>query len=121
MTWFCPACFAEAPRPAGTYPRCGADLAAPGRDFEDNLIGALRHPLHDRRVLAARVLGARRAEAAVPALIRAIQEAGDPYLAAEAAQALAAIGTPEGLAVVRRLAEDGPVVARAAARQALLG
>jgi HEAT repeat protein len=68
-----------------------------------------------------RILGARRVAAAVPALIAAVGDGGDPYLAAEAARALVAIGAPEGLAVARRLAADGPVVARAAARQALNG
>jgi HEAT repeat protein len=87
--------------------------------FEAALIGALRHRLHDRRLVAAHILGARRVAAAVPALIAAAGDGDDPYLAAEAARALVAIGAPEGLAVARRLAADGPVVARAAARAAL--
>jgi HEAT repeat protein len=59
--------------------------------------------------------------AAVPALISMAEDPGDPYLAAEAIGALVAIGTADGLAVVRRLARSGPVVARAAARKALAG
>jgi HEAT repeat protein len=119
MTWFCPSCFAEVPGQAQRCPRCGADLTGRDRDFEAALIAALRHPLHDRRLLAARILGARRAVAAVPALIQAAEEGEDPYLAAEAARALVAIGTPDGVAAARRLASGGPVIARAAARQAL--
>jgi HEAT repeat protein len=121
MTWFCPSCFADLPGQARQCPRCGADLAAADPGFEAALIGALRHPLHDRRLLAARILGARRVAAAVPALIAAVGDGGDPYLAAEAARALVVIGAPEGLAVTRRLAADGPVIARAAAREALGG
>jgi len=121
MTWFCPSCFAELPGQAQQCPGCGANPAAADRDFDAALIGALRHPLHDRRLLAARVLGARRMVAAVPALIAAVEDGDDPYLSAEAARALVAIGAPEGLAVTRRLATDGPVVARAAAREALGG
>jgi hypothetical protein len=121
VTWFCPSCFAELPKDAGKCPRCGADLAASGRDFEAALVSALRHPLHDRRLMAARILGRRRAVAAVPALISIAADPGDPYLAAEATRALVAIGTADGLAVVRRLARSGPVVARAAARKALAG
>lgn len=112
MTWFCPSCFAEQPQPAEMCPRCGTDPAADGRYFQAALIGALRHPLHDRRLLAARILGTRRAVAAVPTLIRAIQEGDDPYVAAEASRALVAIGTADGLVVVRQLAGDGPVIAR---------
>jgi hypothetical protein len=121
VTWFCPSCFAELPEAARTCPRCGADLVASGRDFEAALVGALRHPLHDRRLLAARILGRRRAATAVPALISVAEDRGDPYLAAEATGALVAIGAADGLAVVRRLACSGPVVARAAARKALAG
>jgi hypothetical protein len=56
---------------------------------------------------------------AVPALISVAEDSSDPSLAAEAARALVAIGTVDGIAIVRRLASDGPVVARAAARKAL--
>jgi HEAT repeats len=118
MTWFCPSCFAELPGQAQWCSRCGA-VASADRGFEAALIGALRHPLHDRRLLAARILGARRVAAAVPALITAVEDGDDPYLAAEAARALVAIGAPEGIAVARRLATDGPVVA--AAQEALGG
>jgi hypothetical protein len=54
--------------------------------------------------MAARILGRRRAVAAVPALISAAGDSSDPYLAAEAVRALVAIGTLDGLAAARRLA-----------------
>jgi HEAT repeat protein len=104
VIWFCPSCFAELPETAGTCLQCGADLVGSGRDFEAALVGALRHPLHDRRLMAARILGRRRAVAAVPALISAAGDSSDPYLAAEAVRALVAIGTLDGLAAARRLA-----------------
>jgi HEAT repeat protein len=69
--------------------------------------------------MAARILGRRRAVAAVPALISAAGDSSDPYLAAEAVRALVAIGTPDGLAAARRLASNGPVVVRVAAGKAL--
>jgi HEAT repeat protein len=121
VTWFCPSCFAEVPETAATCLHCGADLLGSGQDFEAALVGALRHPLHDRRLMAARTLGRRRAVAAVPALISAATDSRDPYLAAEAVQALVAIDTADGLAAARRLASNGPVVVRAAARKALAG
>jgi HEAT repeat protein len=121
VTWFCPSCFAELPETAGTCLQCGAGLVGPGRDFEAALVGGLRHPLHDRRLMAARILGRRQAVAAVPALISVVDDSRDPYLAAEAVRALVAIGTPDGLAVARHLASNGPVVAKAAARKALGG
>jgi len=117
--WYCPDCFAEVAPDAARCPRCDADLSEPDGDFEQRLIRALRHPLSDRRLLAAQILGARQARRAVPPLIEAAQQPHDPYLAAEAVTALARIGDPAGLAVVDRLARDGPVVPRAAARAAL--
>ncbi len=117
--WYCPDCFAEVAPAAAQCPRCGADLSALGGDFEQRLIKALRHPLPDRQLLAAQILGARRAHQAVPRLMEVIQESNDPYLAAEAVTALARIGDPAGLAVVDRIARDGPAVPRAAARAAL--
>jgi HEAT repeat protein len=95
VTWFCLTCFAQLPETAETCVRCGADQAGSDRDFEAALVAALQHPLHDRRLLAARVLGRRRAVTAVSALISVAEDARDPYLAAEAARALVAIGTAE--------------------------
>lgn len=85
-------------------------------DFEESLIRALGHPLPDRQLLAAQVLGQRRARRAVPGLIEAAEQRDDPYLAAEAVVALARIGDPAGLVVVDQMARQGRAVARAAAR-----
>jgi HEAT repeat protein len=119
VQWYCPDCFAEVEQQTADCRRCGADLANPARDFEEQLIRALAHPLPDRRLLAAQILGRRGARRAVPRLIRVVDEADDPYLVAEATVALARIGDPAGLAVVARMAQQGPAVARAAARTAL--
>jgi len=52
VQWYCPDCFAEVEPQTAHCPRCGADLADPARDFEEQLIRALAHPLPDRRLLA---------------------------------------------------------------------
>lgn len=119
VQWYCPDCFAEVEQRTAHCPRCGADLAKPARDFEEQLIRALEHPLPDRRLLAAQVLGQRGAHRAAPRLIGIVEQADDPYLVAEATVALARIGDPAGLAVVDQMARQGPAVARAAARAAL--
>jgi hypothetical protein len=108
MTRFCPSCSAELPETASTCLQCAADLVGSGRDSEAALVGALRHPLHDRRLMAAQILGRRQAVAAVPALISVAKDSRDPYLAAETVRALVAIGTPDGLAIARHLASNGP-------------
>jgi len=58
-----------------------------------------------------------RSRAAVPKLVDAARDPSDPYLAAEAARSVALIQPDHPL--VRRLREDGPVVARAAVREVL--
>lgn len=119
VQWYCPDCFAEVEQQARRCPRCGTDVAKPAGDFEEQLIRALGHPLPDRQLLAAQVLGQRQARRAVPRLIEIAEQHHDPYLVAEAIVALARIGDPAGLAVVDRIARRGPAVARAAARAAL--
>ncbi len=109
VQWYCPDCFAEVEPQTAHCPRCGADLADPARDFEEQLIRALAHPLPDRRLFRT----------AVPRLIGIVEEADDPYLVAEAIVALARIGDPAGLAVVDRISRQGPAVGRVAARTAL--
>ncbi len=59
--WYCPECLAAVTPTAARSPRCGADLSALVGDFEQSLIKSLRHPLPDRQLLAAQILGARRA------------------------------------------------------------
>jgi HEAT repeat protein len=120
VQWFCPECFAQVDQRSTRCPRCGVDLSHRRRDYEADLIKALRHPLADRRLVAAQILGARRSRRAVAALIDAVAASdSDPYLAAEAVVALGLIEDPRGLEVVRQAAEHGPVVPRAAARQTL--
>lgn len=122
MTWFCLACFAELTGDFSRCPTCGADLdSIRDEEFERKLLRALDHRLPDRRVLAARSLSLRRCVAAVDRLISIVLHDDDPYVVAAAVSALAAIGDPEGMAVVLRMAEEGPAVARAAARRALEG
>lgn len=118
VTWFCPECFEVVAESAARCPSCGAATADP-RTYEEKLVSALRHPLPDRQLLAARILGLIRSQAAVGPLADAARQTQDPYLAAEAVRALARITTPKALAIVRSIARGGPVVARAAARSAL--
>ena len=89
------------------------------RDYEVKLIAALRGPLPDRRLLAAGILGQLRSRAAIGALEVIAREREDPYLAAEAARALAAIDPH--LPVVAELARAGPVLARRASGRCALG
>jgi hypothetical protein len=97
-----------------TPPRSSRRASRGSSAYEDKLIAALRGRLPDRRILAARILGRLRSRAAIPTLRSVALEPEDPYLAAEAARALASID-PE-LPIVAELARRGPLLARDAVR-----
>jgi HEAT repeat protein len=113
MTWFCLDCFAEVPPHADRCPACGAPTDD-GRGYEQKLLAALSHRLPDRRLLAAELLGRLGARGAIPRLAELAGDDRDPYLQATAARALARMDPDHP--VVLRLAERGPVLARAALR-----
>jgi len=115
ITWFCPECLAEVDPTAKRCQSCGASTEVDDRTYEQKLVRALGHHLSDRRLLAARLLGALGSRAAVPRLAEAAMDATDPYFAAEAARSVALIDPDHP--VVEWLLESGPVLARAAVRE----
>lgn len=115
MTWFCPSCFAEVAAGADRCPACGTRLDLDERSYEEKLVAALSHPVRERRILAAELLGRLGSRRAVPRLVELAEDGEDPYLQAAAARALARIAPHHPL--VRRLASAGPVLARAALRE----
>ena len=60
LTFFCWTCYHPAPGSAEQCPHCGGPVH-PGSDIDytARLVWALHHPLADRRLLAARLLGQR--------------------------------------------------------------
>jgi hypothetical protein len=74
-----------------------------GLTYEDRLVWALHHPDGDRAMVAAQILGQRRAAVAAPALRAVATDGGDPYLAAEALRSLIAI---EGSDQIRELLDE---------------
>ncbi len=103
MYW-CFHCYAINPRRTGPCERCGRSVeGSADLSYEDRLIWALRHPDGDRAIMAARILGQRRARMAVPALRAVVADGRDPYLAAEALRSLVAI---EGSGQIRELLEE---------------
>lgn len=56
-TFFCPKCWGEINQDQDECPLCGFILAEYDRlTFEEKLLGSLRHPVFERRVMAARIL-----------------------------------------------------------------
>lgn len=91
-------------------------VVAADLDYVDRLLWTLRHPLPERRIIAAEILGARKEHRALGPLRTLLAEGPDPYLATAVLQALVRIG---GVGAHRDLldgyASYGPAPARRAA------
>ena len=76
ITYFCPACWEIVEKDQGLCPYCGHSLDDISlADFDDKLIAALRHPVAERKIMAAQVLGNRQCERALPEFVKIL--AGD--------------------------------------------
>jgi hypothetical protein len=121
MTYYCWRCYGENDRARGVCPHCGGEIEAPsGTQYVDRLLWAFRHPLPERRMIAAQVLGRRREHRATEELRRPAVTTDDPYLAAQALESLIAIEGAENLVeLLTDRAEQGPVAVRRVAQVAL--
>jgi HEAT repeats len=122
VTYYCWHCYAANRWSRRACVGCGEEVAAPaGTDYVALLIWSLGHPLPERRMIAAQVLGQRREPRARERLLELALEAADPYLAAQALSALIAIdGSPPHRALLQRLAKTGPTLVKHVARAALV-
>lgn len=120
-TYYCWHCYATGEQASGPCPVCGQPVEGPaGLDYVDRLLWSLHHPLPERRISAAQVLGARREHRAAEPLRIVLAEGADPHLAIAALTALVRIS---GVAANRELLEDyahyGPAPTRRTAQNLL--
>jgi hypothetical protein len=93
--YWCFHCYAVNRRDTGACVRCGHSIAPPhGLSYDDQLVWALGHPDGDRAIVAAGILGVRRARSAMPALRRVVDDDRDPFLAVAALRSAIAIADP---------------------------
>jgi hypothetical protein len=89
-TFYCPNCWAEIPESATVCPHCYTEIS--GRisqvDYVDKLIAALRHKEPTTPVRAAWILGERREQKAVPALVKIVKKGKDGFVVESAVEAL---------------------------------
>ena len=106
MIAVCPACWQLVPPAAECCPASGAGFKTlREREYVEKLTGALGHPDRETVMRVAGILGARREERALPALIAALRRYwSEPYVAA---------------AIVRALGRLPQTAARTAVREAL--
>lgn len=121
MHW-CYSCYAVNRHESGPCERCGRPVEGPpGLSFDDRLVWTLGHPDGDRAVLAAQTLGARRAQSALPALRRAVEQDRDPYLAVAALRSAIEIAGREDLRDwLEQLAHSDSFMVREVAQRALV-
>jgi len=117
IRYFCPQCWTEVGSGDQQCPRCGADLTE-DRDYFDKLVLALESPDYTTARRAAYLLGVAGDPRAVPYLVRQLGKE-DPYLAAEAVQALGRIGSREALSIVQQARQHRFAVVRRAAAAVL--
>ena len=96
-TFYCPKCWGEMKEDLKICPHCGADIPKIWASFsyEDKLIHALGHPEPTTVMRSAWLLGEKKVEKAVPALIELIKSTRDIYITLEATRALGKINTPD--------------------------
>jgi len=118
MVYYCWQCYAEADAPSGSCRRCGGRVEAPAQaTYVERLLWALDHPLAERQMIAAKVLGRRRERAAVEPLRAIALTAPDPYLAAQALESLIEIEGRETLReMLLELSSSAPAQVRKVAR-----
>jgi hypothetical protein len=119
--YWCFHCYAVNRRATGACVRCGRPVApSHGLAYDDQLVWALGHPDGDRAIVAAGVLGVRRARSAMPALRRVVDDGTDPFLAAAALQSAIAIADPGELDDwLQALADGDAFMVRRIARAAV--
>jgi HEAT repeat protein len=118
---YCWHCYTQNPESGATCVGCGRPVdAPPGASYVDSLLWALGHPLPERQMIAARVLGELREQRAAQTLREIASTSDDPYLAARALTSLVQIEGVEPLAeLLEDRAANGAVPVREAARAAL--
>lgn len=121
MRYFCWNCYGPNEQPRGACAECRKEIGAPaGTSYSELLRWELGHPLPDRQMLAAQILGRMRDGSASESLRELACGSADPYLAAEALEALLAIdGAALHPSLLQQLAHDAAVPARAVANAAL--
>jgi HEAT repeat protein len=112
--YFCWHCYGQTDTADGPCPHCGLPVAPPTHtDYTDRLLWALRHPLPETRLIAARTLGRRQATRAAGSLRELALADDDPYLAATALEALVRLQGAAALRpVLETLATQGPAPVR---------
>ena len=120
-TYYCWRCYGANRVPVGACASCGRPIEKPPEtSYVEQLIWALGHPLPGTQMIAAQVLGERGEPAAAGPLRALVQDAADPFLAAQALRSLVSIAGVDGTRdLLEPLAKSGAPAVQAVAMRAL--
>lgn len=117
--FFCPNCWQEIDSGCEKCPQCGFFLAEYDLlTFEEKLLGALHHPVYERRVMAARILGNLHSSRAIEVFKGILSSTSTDYYFARAileaidqidhpeSQTMLADATRHRIELIRELARD---------------
>ncbi len=106
LTYYCPNCWTIVEENQKVCPNCGYSLADFAHfDFDDKLIAALHHPVTERRIMAAQVLGNRQCKRALPEFRKILESDESNYFFLRAILlAVLKIEDPEQEEILKRAA-----------------
>ena len=113
-TYFCPNCWHEVKRGSKRCPDCGYDLSQDSQQsYEEKLIKALSHPVHESRLIAAQVLGELHSTTALQHFEQILKNNHkDYYLSHAILDALQKIPHPESQRIMREAQQNSIALIR---------
>ncbi|MCU0583419.1 MAG: HEAT repeat domain-containing protein [Syntrophales bacterium] len=120
--FFCPGCWREIGKSERRCPDCGYVLEDfQGLPYEGKLIRALDHPVRENRMMAIRILGDLKAQAALPAFEKVLERETDYYVIREVVVALHKIGTTAAIRRIESLRGHPSTMVRKLVKMVLCG
>lgn len=120
-SFFCPRCWQETDELITICPSCSYDRAGDSDlPYEEKLLGALRHPVRENRMIAVQMLGDLRSRAAIPVFASFLETETDFYFLREIIHALGKMGNPDSMRLLRLLKKHKSALIRKAAAEQLL-
>jgi HEAT repeat protein len=118
-TFFCPNCWYEIEYGTQRCQKCGYDISQDNEfSYEEKLIAALSHPVHESRLIAAQVLGELHSMKALKHFARILQRnRKDYYLSHAILEALQKIPHPESKRIMERARHNSIALIRQEAEE----
>ncbi|MEJ5201833.1 MAG: HEAT repeat domain-containing protein [Anaerolineales bacterium] len=102
LTFYCPNCWTELQENTRKCPHCGYEVDHfESSSYEDKLLAALNHPLPERRIMAAQILGNLGSQRALKEFKNIIQAETDYFFLRAVLIASAKISSPDRFQILQ--------------------